>query len=88
MPKASKKGCSSKKKSTDVKRIAPKKRSFMSTMMFMIRAFFGSLVDPNYGAKAKTRLANVHGIYDDAPTSTRTHIGQSDVPTSFGGGGG
>jgi len=56
----------------------------------MIKAFFGSLFDPNYSVAPKKKLANVHGIYDDKDQtrSARPHIGHSDVPTSFGTGGG
>lgn len=62
----------------------------MSKMVRMFKAFFGSLLDPNYGIKKSKKQSNVHGLYDDAPSSgrVREHVGKSDVPTSFGGGGG
>lgn len=70
-----------------IQRLSPRKKSIIARMMTMVRAFFGSLVDPNYGAK-KRRQSNVHGLYDDAPAGqTKTHLANSDVPTSFGGGG-
>mmetsp|Transcript_13552 Transcript_13552/g.42774 ORF Transcript_13552/g.42774 Transcript_13552/m.42774 type:complete len:93 (+) Transcript_13552:125-403(+) len=76
-----------KKMVSEIKRLAPRKRSLRSRIVAMLRAFFGSLLDPNYGA-AKKKQSNVHGLYDEAPTSgrTRTHLAQGDVP-SFGGGG-
>jgi len=71
-----------------LKKLKPRRRGTLATLAYMLRAFFGSLFDPSYGQKA-ARQANVHGVFDGrAPGPTREHIGSSDVPTSFGGGGG
>ena len=65
------------------------KRGPLSTMVLMVKAFFGSLFDPKYSLAPK-KMSNVHGIYDDSDHSrpARPHIGASDGPTSFGTGGG
>lgn len=70
-----------------IKRLSPR-RTFASTFLAMIKAFFGSLIDPNYGpVHAKTKQSNVHGLYDNAPQGkVRTHMAQSEVPTSLSGG--
>jgi len=86
-----------------LKKLKPRRRGTLATLAYMLRAFFGSLFDPSYGYVSHTsvndsanecrqkaaRQANVHGVFDGrAPGPTREHIGSSDVPTSFGGGGG
>lgn len=76
-----------RKKVSRIKRLSPR-RTFASTFLAMIKAFFGSLIDPNYGpVHAKTKQSNVHGLYDNAPSGrVRTHMAQSEVPTSLSGG--
>jgi len=71
------------------RKLSPRRRSALSTLVLMVKAFFGSLFDPNYTLAPK-KQANVHTVYDNADQTrgARSHIGASDVPTSFGSGGG
>ncbi|KAJ1452977.1 hypothetical protein M885DRAFT_525405 [Pelagophyceae sp. CCMP2097] len=70
------------------KKLAPRKRGPIGTFIAMVKAFWGSLIDPNYGAEVPKALANVHGVYDSKGGRTRSHVGAADGPTSLGSSGG
>ena len=77
-------------KEMEAKLAGRKKRGAFGPFVLMVRAFFGSLVDPSYSL-VKTKRSNVHGIYDNgAGGPSRQHIASAgaDVPTSFGSSGG
>ena len=77
-------------KDLEGKLAARKKRGAFGTLVLMVRAFWGSLLDPSY-TLVKTKKSNVHSIYDNgAGGPARPHIASAgaDVPTSFGASGG
>ena len=61
-------------KDLEGKLAARKKRGAFGTLVLMVRAFWGSLLDPSY-TLVKTKKSNVHSIYDNgAGGPARPHI--------------